>query len=92
MPSPEMQRAQRSPGAQPQDPMARDPRGGIDRMITWSAGVTWAWFGTWLLCAVLAIAGAFAAARRLTARASGPKQILPTPEPTPIIPATPAAV
>jgi hypothetical protein len=44
---------------------AQQVRGALDTLVDFSAGMTWIWFGTWVLAGALAIAGGAAATRRM---------------------------
>lgn len=41
--------------------MGERPRGAFDTLIDWSAGLTWSFYGTWLVAAALAVGGGIAA-------------------------------
>lgn len=46
-------------------PAMPNARGAIGRAIEWTAGLTWSWFGTWIVSAALAIAGGVMGSMRL---------------------------
>jgi hypothetical protein len=60
----ELQRLVRGPRIGPPGAM----RNALDTIKLWAAGLTWAWFGTWLGALVLALLGSALGARRLEFR------------------------
>lgn len=58
----------------------------LKSMIDWMAGLTWAWFGTWLVAAVLAVIGGVVAVRQLRPRMryAGTGAIMGEPVPQPM--------
>lgn len=57
----------------------------MNSFIDWMAGLTWAWFGTWLVAAVLAIVGGLAAVRQLRPRVRLVEPAFPVRERTTVI-------
>jgi hypothetical protein len=49
-------------------PTMASPIAAFDSAINWVAGLTWSWFGTWLVSGLLAILGGILAARQLRPR------------------------
>ena len=67
-------------------PEGMPTRAMLNSMIDWMAGLTWAWFGTWLLAAVLAVIGGLVAVRQLRPR------MRYVPPSTPVSPGGPSVV
>jgi hypothetical protein len=45
-------------------PSMANARGALGTVIDWAAGLTWSWFGTWIVSAVLAIVGGIVGSKR----------------------------
>lgn len=78
---------QKELGRQPGGPAAAtDVRGALDKVINWIAGLTWSWFGTWFIAAILSVGAGSLAARQLRPHARrapeiGPSVAEPVPQP-----------
>lgn len=57
-----------APGPESTQATSQQVRGALDTLVDWSAGVTWSWFGTWLVAGLLAIAGGAIATKRVRDR------------------------
>jgi hypothetical protein len=60
-------------------PTRHDARGAINEVIDWTAGLSWAWFGTWFVAALLALGGGILGARRLPRWPAGRVRPIPVP-------------
>jgi hypothetical protein len=62
----------------------RSARSLANGLVNWTAGLTWAWFGTWFLAGILAVAGGIAASRQVYRRVSPERGVRE--EPVPVVP------
>ena len=44
------------------------PVAGVNQVLAWMAGLSWSWFGTWILSGVIATLAGVGAGRRLSTR------------------------